>query len=99
MKAIVQSRPLGIEQIWSIILERLGIDTVDSPGPKKIGEIFFKNRKLMRIVSQVFFEMNSYIHNDSRKNRGNLQKFIWRDPVPPAHAPASVYGFPTAQKA
>ena len=47
IKAIVQSRPLGIEQIRSIILERLGIDTVDSPGPNRFGKRFFKNRELM----------------------------------------------------
>jgi hypothetical protein len=29
---------------------------------------------------------NEFVRNDSRKNRGNLQKFIWRDP-----APASVF--------
>ncbi len=61
IKAIVQSRPLGIEQIWSIILERLDIDTLDSPGHNKFGEIFFKNCETSRIVSQVFFEMNSYV--------------------------------------
>ena len=31
IKAIVQSRPLVIDQIQSMILERLGIDTVDYP--------------------------------------------------------------------
>ena len=61
IKAIVQTRPLGIKQIRSIILEHLGIDTVDSPGPNKFGEIFFKNCELARIMSQVFFEMNLYV--------------------------------------
>ena len=31
---------------------------------------------------------NEFVCNDFCKNRGNLQKYIWRDPVPPAHAPA-----------
>ena len=34
---------------------------------------------------------NKLVCNDSRKNQGNPQKFIWQDPVPPAHAPASVF--------
>ncbi len=33
---------------------------------------------------------NEFVRNDSCKNRGNSQKFIWRDTVPPAHAPPSV---------
>ena len=36
---------------------------------------------------------NEFVRNDSCKNWGNSQKFIWRDPVPPAYAPASVFSF------
>ncbi len=60
------------------------------PGPDAFGEIFFDNHELTQIVSQVFFEMDSYVMI-LRKNRGDSQKFICGDPVPQAHAPASVF--------